>query len=177
METQGWGTGHIEPFWDDEYKRLDYRLESFNNPDDLARWRREGYVHPTSHFTGFMCDMRKPQPSWNHRLISWAEDYFKINNVGTSYYRMGTGVILPVHSDIYRRYCKLYNCKIDDIIRILVMPEDWKSGHYLELAGKAYTNWRAGDYFWWYGSTPHMAANIGVEKRYSIQITGHIIDT
>jgi hypothetical protein len=174
METQGLGTGHIDPFWNDEYKQLNYRQEKFNNPKDLTRWRSEGYVHPDSHFTGAMCDMRSPQPSWNSQIISWAASTFNIADIGTNYYCMSTGVILPLHQDIYSRYIELFGCKLDDIVRILVMPEDWCSGHYLELAGVAYTNWRAGDYFWWYGDTPHMAANIGTANRYTIQITGHV---
>ena len=174
METQGWGTGHIDPFWNDEYKQLNYHQEKFNNPKDLIRWRSEGYVHPDSYFTGAMCDMRSPQPSWNNQLINWAASAFDITNIGTSYYCMSTGVILPLHKDIYSRYIELFGCKLEDIVRILVMPEDWCSGHYLELAGVAYTNWRAGDYYWWYGDTPHMAANIGTENRYTIQITGHV---
>lgn len=174
METQDWGTGHIEPFWNDEYKRLAYRKEQFNNPDDLSRWRREGYVHPIEYFTGAMCDMRSPQPVWNQQLVDWAATTFNIVDIGTNYYRMTTGVILPMHGDVYRRYIELFGCKLENIMRILVMPEDWRSGHYLELAGVAYTNWRAGDYFWWRGSTPHMAANIGTKDRYTIQITGHI---
>ena len=27
METQEWGKGHIEPFWDNEYKTLSYKLK------------------------------------------------------------------------------------------------------------------------------------------------------
>ena len=176
METRDWGAGKLDPFWNDEYKHLNYSIEPFNNTRDLQRWRREGYVHPDSHFTGAMCDMRNPQPSWNSQLIRWAESKFGITDVGTSYYRMGTGVILPTHGDIYRKYIELFGCEVEHIIRVLVMLEDWKSGHYLELAGTAYANWQAGDYFWWRGSTPHMAANIGTEKRYTIQITGHLVD-
>ena len=173
METQDWGKGYIQPFWDNAYKQLNYTLESFNNQLDMTRWRREGYVHPDSHFTGFMCDMRQPQPDWNSHLVKWFEDRFGVADVGTSYYRMGTGVILPNHSDTYKRYIELFGCKLENIIRALVMPEDWKSGHYLEVDGVAITNWRSGDYFWWRGDVVHMAANIGTEKRYTIQLTGH----
>ena len=175
METQDWGKGHIVPFWDNEYKKLNYTLESFNNPQDMVRWRRDGYVHPDSHFTGFMCDMRQQQPTWNSHLINWFADTFGVTDVGTSYYRMGTGVILPNHGDTYKRYIKLFGCNLENIVRALVMPEDWKSGHYLEVDGVPITNWKAGDYFWWRGDLTHMAANIGVEKRYTIQLTGHTV--
>lgn len=175
METQEpWGQGRIEPFWDDEYKNLDYIKEPFNNPEDMERWRREGYTHKQELFTGFLCDMRKPQPSWNSQLIAWAEQQFVITDIGTSYYRMTTGTVLPVHSDTYKKYIELFGCNIDDIVRILLMPEDWKSGHYIEVNGMSISGWVAGDYFWWRSDTPHMAANIGIEERYTIQITGHI---
>lgn len=174
METQEcWGKGHISPFWDNEYQTLNYAKESFNNSQDMERWRREGYTHKRELFTGFLCDMKKPQPKWNKQLISWAESQFKIKDVGTAYYRMTTGTILPVHSDTYKKYIKLFGCSIDNIIRILVMPEDWHSGHYLEVNGTLIADWRAGDYFWWRGDVPHMAANIGIDDRYTIQITGH----
>ena len=173
METQEWGKGHIDPFWDNEYKKLIYKLEPFNNPDDLEKWQRQGYVHPVSHYTGLLCDMRNKQPSWNNKIINWFSEEFKVSDIGTSYYKMGTGVILPVHGDIYKKYRKLFNCNLNDIVRVIVMLEDWKSGHYFEIGKQSQANWQAGDYFWWTGDTPHMAANIGIDKRYTLQLTGH----
>lgn len=175
METQDWGTGHIDPFWDESYRDLKYIPSTFNNSIDLIRWRKEGYVHPESHFTGFLCDMRSPQPTWNYKLIDWFTEKFSVTDVGTSYYRMGTGVILPNHGDTYKKYIELFGCKLENIIRVLVMPADWQSGHYLEIEGVPLVNWHAGDYFWWRGDVVHMAANIGTTKRYSIQLTGHYI--
>ena len=173
METQEWGKGHIDPFWNNEYKNLNYRLEPFNNPEDLKKWHRQGYVHPDTHYTGFLCDMREKQPSWNPTLIDWFINEFGVSDVGTSYYKMGTGVILPAHGDIYKKYRQLFGCELKDIVRVIVMLEDWKSGHYFEIDDQPQLGWQAGDYFWWIGDTPHMAANIGIEKRYTLQLTGH----
>ena len=173
METPLWGKGHIEPFWDDEYTRLQYNLEPFNNPRDLEKWHRQGYVHPTSHYTGFLCDMKKPQPSWNQKIIDWFAEEFNVKDIGTSYYKMGTGVILPVHGDTYKRYRELFGCKLEDIVRVVVMLKDWQSGHYFEIDNQMCCGWSAGDYHWWIGDVPHMAANIGVTKRYTLQLTGH----
>ena len=50
-----WRVGHIEPFWDDEYKKLDYRKEPFNNEEDLKKWREQGYTHLSDKFPGMMC--------------------------------------------------------------------------------------------------------------------------
>jgi len=56
----------------------------------------------------------------------------------------------------------------------LVLLEDWKSGHYLEAMNKPVVNWHAGQVVEWTYDTPHMAANIGLEPRYTLQITGHL---
>jgi len=173
METQDWGKGKLDPFWDNEYKHLRYELEPFNNTSDLEKWHRQGYVHPSSHYTGLLCDMKKPQPSWNQTIIDWFAKEFDAKDIGTSYYKMGTGVILPVHGDIYKKYRQLFGCELKDIVRVVVMLEDWKSGHYFEIDDQPQLGWQAGDYFWWIGDTPHMAANIGVTKRYTLQLTGH----
>jgi len=173
MATQEWHRGHLEPFWNDEYCSLSYGLKSFNSRKDIERWRREGYVHPQSHFTGFMCDMRNQQPSWNNVIIHWAETEFALKDIGTSYYKMGTGVILPNHRDTFKRYRELFNCTLEQCERIIIFLQDWESGHYFEIEKNPVVGWKAGDYYWWRGDVEHMAANIGTTKRYTLQITGH----
>ena len=169
-----WHKGHIEPFWSKQsYTQLNYTLEGFNNPSDMMKWKRQGYVHPISHYTGFLCDMRKPQPAWNDQIIKWFEDTYSVTDIGTSYYRMGTGVILPTHKDTYKKYRELFNVRLMDCVRVVVYLEDWRSGHISEVDGVPVTNWRAGDYIFWESDTPHLAANIGLDKRFTLQLTGH----
>ena len=55
-----------------------------------------------------------------------------------------------------------------------MLLEDWKPGHYLEVDSKPYVAWKAGDTVEWVYDLPHMAANIGLEDRYTLQITGHV---
>lgn len=85
---------------------------------------------------------------------------------------------MPNHSDLYKRYIELFNLqgKEQTIRRALVLLEDWKSGHYLEAIGEPIVNWVAGTVVEWPYDTPHMAANIGLEDRYTLQITGHVDD-
>lgn len=173
MATQEWHEGHVDPFWNDEHLSLNYTLEPFNNRQDLERWRREGYVHPDSHFTGLMCDMRKPQPSYNNEIIHWVETEYQLKDIGTSYYKMGTGAIIPNHRDTYKKYCKLFKLKPEQVERIIIFLEDWASGHYFEIEGTPIVDWKRGDYVYWRGKALHMAANLGTTKRYTLQITGH----
>jgi hypothetical protein len=162
----------LYPFWDEEYKTLDYVNETFNDSESINQWLTQGYANQ---FTGDMCDMRSPQPAWNQRFIDiFAGQGWK--DIGTSYYRMGTGTILPTHGDLYLRYVDLFNLRGQEqrIRRAIVFLEDWKPGHYAEYNSTAKIDWRAGDVVEWCYDTPHMAANMGLEPRYTLQITGWV---
>ena len=113
---------NINPFWDDEFKRLNYINEPFNDDPNTARWLSLGYP---GKFTGDMCDMRSPQPSWNNQFVSFFEQ-LGWKDIGTSYYRMRTGTVLPTHSDLYKKYIELFNLKGKEhtIRRAIVMLED-----------------------------------------------------
>jgi hypothetical protein len=121
-----------------------------------------------------MCDMRQQQPSWNHKFIEHFEA-LGWKDIGTSYYRMSTGTVMPVHNDLYKKYIDRFNLheQEETVYRALILLEDWKSGHYLEVMNTPIVGWNAGTVVEWTYDTPHMAANIGLEDRYTLQITGH----
>jgi len=162
----------IPVFWDIEYKLLDYIQEEFNDPESLRIWQHQGYHN---RFTGAMCDMRSNQPKWNDKFIKIYEE-MGWKDIGTSYYRMSTGTVLPTHSDLYVKYVKLHNLKGQEerIRRAVVFLEDWKPGHYSEINGTGFVNWNAGDVLEWTYDTAHAAANIGIADRYTLQITGWV---
>ena len=43
-----WKLGKIEPFWDEQYKDLNYIKEPFNNQEEVDVWKKDGYVHPVA---------------------------------------------------------------------------------------------------------------------------------
>lgn len=164
----------LYPFWDDEYKRLNYIQESFNDPVSVSLWLSQGYQPK---FVGDMCDMRSPHPSWNQRFVDiFAGQGWR--DIGTSYYKMNTGTVLPTHGDLYLKYIDLFDLKGKEhsIRRAVVFLEDWQPGHYFEGLGRPYTDWKAGTIVEWAYDTPHMAANLGLTPRYTLQITGHTDD-
>jgi hypothetical protein len=137
-------------------------------------WLDQGY---SDKFTGAMCDMRSTQPTWNQKFIDiYAEHGW--HNIGTSYYRMSTGTVLPTHGDLYVKYKELFGLvgREHTIRRAIVFLEDWKPGHYAEIQGNPIVEWRAGTVLEWTYDTPHMAANLGLDHRYTLQITGHVDD-
>jgi hypothetical protein len=159
-------------FWDNEYKNLEYVNEQFNDEVLTAKWLGQGYPYK---FTGDMCDMRNKQPDWNQRFV----DIFSAQgwrDIGTSYYRMNTGTVLPTHGDLYLKYVDLFNLqgKESTIRRAIVFLDDWAPGHYAEYRDEPFVNWSAGSTIEWSYDTPHMAANLGLTPRYTLQITGHV---
>jgi hypothetical protein len=172
--TQNIQQYQLYPFWDNQYKMLDYIQEDFNDPDQVEVWQSQGYG---KRFTGDMCDMRHDQPTWNQRFIDIfaGRDW---QNIGTSYYRMGTGTVLPTHQDRYVKYISLFGLQGREhtIRRAVIFLEDWQPGHYAEYADEPFVDWRAGAVIEWTYDTPHMAANLGPTPRYTLQITGHLDD-
>lgn len=174
MAIQDYNRYCITPFWTPEsYYTLKYVQEEFNDPKQIAEWTTLGY-DPTR-LTGAMCDMRQQQPVWNHRIVDQFQRY-GWKDIGTSYYRMNPGTVLPSHSDLYKRYIEIFNLQGQEhtIRRAIVFLEDWQSGHYSECCGDPVVNWTAGTVIEWSYNAPHMAANLGTVPRYTLQITGHI---
>ena len=84
------------------------------------------------------------------------------------------GQILPFHSDKYEEYKRRNNIKHkdqDQISRYIVFLHDQKAGHQLWIEDQICTG-PAGSAFGWRFGTEHMAANLGHEDRYVLQVTG-----
>lgn len=165
-----WMKGHVN--WLEEV--IDHRCltmvrEDFNDSKQIQTWQQQGFIPRT----GAMYDMRHAnQPSLTQKLIAYAE-YQGLEHIGVSYYRMDPGDNLPYHSDLYKKYISLFNLenRKKNIIRFIFFPEDRKPGHIFEIDGKLF-DWRSGDWIAWKYDTPHLAANLGIVPRYTIQVTG-----
>jgi len=158
--------GHLSKFWNDDFKKLNFVKQPIMD-SEIEQWQSAGYSNATS-FSGSMYDSSNPMPEW----VSNLETKFGMYNETYTFYRMDTLDIMPVHSDHYNTYCRIHNTSPDKVERVILMLEDWKPGHYFELDGIGYVNWKAGDWFKWRSDTPHAASNIGTEPRYTLQITG-----
>lgn len=161
--------GHIEPNWTDAYKQLEYERQPIKQ-SEISEWRKLGYKHDA--FSGVMYGGSKPMPNWVHSVA----EYLGLHKPGFVFYKMSTMEVMPNHEDHFETYCRVFGVKRADVYRGLVMLEDWKSGHYLEMANRAYVNWRAGDYFVWSSDVVHAASNIGPEPRWTLQITGTLYE-
>lgn len=169
-----WKTGHINKIWNDEYKNLNYTLVKYSNVQSSIRWVKEGYELSDGNCTIGMCGFDEKHPHWTPKILEWLEKYFGWKDIGINYFTMGTGQVISTHRDEFETYREKFNIKKrSDVERVVIFMEDWKSGHYFEIDNKPFVDWKAGDWVWWKGTVPHSASNIGVETRYTLQLTGH----
>jgi hypothetical protein len=159
--------GHVDPWWDDSFKSLNYTYLPIKNTWDEQRWRSEGYA--SINLNGALYGMPNPMPDYAEPFVK----LFDWEHVGIGFFRMNTLDMFPVHADHYSSYRTKFNIADPSVIwRCIVFLEDWKSGHYMEVDGEPYLNWRKGDWVAWNYDVPHFAGNIGTEPRYTMQITG-----
>jgi hypothetical protein len=160
-------TGHIKPWWNDNFKDLPYEYYPIKNTWDEERWIKEGYKGVT--LNGALYAMPNPMPDYAELFLN----LFDWKNVGIGFFRMNTLEMFPIHQDHYVSYQQKFN--ITDpltVWRCIVFLEDWKSGHYMEVDNTPIVNWKRGDYVMWNYNVPHYAGNFGTEPRYTMQITG-----
>lgn len=161
-------TGHINPVWDKSFKSFNYIRQPIKE-EEIKQWRDVGYTHNS--FSGVMYNSSNPMPDW----VNDVAEQIGLANTGFVFYCMSTLEIMPPHVDHFETYCRIFNLNKKDVYRGLVMLEDWRPGHYLEVDKKGIVNWNAGDYVIWSADVEHAASNIGIEPRYTLQITGTLL--
>ena len=101
-------------------------------------------------------------------------DYFEMYPVKRKLHIQFTGEVLNMHID------KLYDMDQDpkNVIRIMVMLQDWEPGQFLMYGNQQFDRWKAGDIhkFDW-PNIPHATANASNKPRPMLVITGVMSDT
>ena len=150
-EPMTYKTGHIDPWWDDSFKQLDYTYSPIKNTYDEERWVKEGYKNVT--LNGALYAMPRPMPDYAMPFFT----LFDWHNVGIGFFRMNTLEMFPVHQDHYISYREKFNITDTSTIwRCIIFLEDWKSGHYIEVDGNPMVNWKKGDYVMWNFKKRHL---------------------
>ena len=160
-----WYKGFITPYWTDSFKNFPYYKKDAPI-EQIKEWNQQGYNH--SSFTGMMFDDQRKMPHWTAEI----SNLLMLSNCGYTFYKMQTGDIMPTHVDHFSKYCKIFGVNKSEVWRTVIVLTDWQPGHYFEIDGTPFVNYKAGEFISWTGDTPHSAANIGSTDRYTLQITG-----
>jgi len=95
--------------------------------------------------------------------------------------RQNPGNCVPYHRDIMGRIKRAYpNISTHKIIRANIFLEDYKLGHFLQVTvdNKHYTvpPWSCNEGYIWDDSIYHLSCNAGLAPKYTLQVTGLLID-
>jgi hypothetical protein len=78
-----------------------------------------------------------------------------------------------MHIDKYGFYANHHSISdLDQIYRYVIFLEDSSPGHILQVNDQILIKWNQGQCVGWQNNTEHLAANLGLEDRYTLQITG-----
>ena len=106
------------------------------------------------------------------KVFKQAGESFGLDQTVVAVNKLVPGQVLPYHTDKYETYKKRNDIlDTDNIKRIIVFLHDQKAGHQLWIKDKICIG-TAGTFFGWDQGTEHMAANLGQEDRYILQVTG-----
>lgn len=155
-------SGKIKKIWDEEhYLNLKWHINSdheerFNAAVDTDRYNIGVYI----------CN--EDLPTVFYKLL----ENFDLDRPVVAVNKLTPGQILPYHRDKFMEYKKRNKIKENEnIIRYIVFLHETKAGQQLWIEDNICTG-EAGSYFGWNSGTLHMAANLGWEDRYILQITG-----
>ena len=148
-----------------EFLSFDYIKQPIKE-EETSKWIEQGYYHKS--FSGSMYGSKNKMPNW----VNTAAEQVGLDNCGFVCYKMNQLDIMPPHIDHFETYCRIFNVSRDKVFRAVVFLEDWKPGHYFEYDGKGLVNWERGNYVIYSTDILHAASNIGIEPRYTLQITG-----
>lgn len=151
---------------ENDFLDFTYTKQPLTKSEELDTWRGQGYYHKS--FLGSMYNSKNPMPDWVNKIPA----AIGLSNCGFVFYRMDQLDIMPPHVDHFETYCKVFNVERNLVYRAIVFLQDWKPGHYFEYDGRGLVNWKQGDYVIYSTDTPHAASNIGIEPRYTLQVTG-----
>jgi hypothetical protein len=91
------------------------------------------------------------------------------------------GNVIPLHRDTFFQIKKRYPNDTRKKVRANMYLEDWKVGHIIQYSKDSdsnewanHTHWKAGQGLLWDESILHIGANIGLQNKYTLQISGFL---
>ena len=131
-----------------DIEAMDYFYEEFNDPGTMQRWNE---LYGEIYRSGLQADYRRLQPACTAIVVKDVKNAgLHLDHVGTSYYKMMPGDLLPYHQDTYARFTKAFDVQVKDIWRVIVFMQDWQPGFLFEIDGEPMIKYPAGTFVAWH---------------------------
>lgn len=172
-----WYVGRLLGDWQHDLQRFQFihehdSVDSRNisqAPETSARVRETrslGYY--TAHNCRFYQHFDEDLPGVFHRMA----EACGLSDYSVSLLRQDPGQVIPWHQDKFYKLKQRLKPGDYRIFRYIVLLEDWKTGHYLQIGNEPVVKWRAGDIFTYPPDVYHLSANCGIEPKYTMQVSG-----
>jgi len=154
--------------------RLNSIMQDNNSQGELSKITNEyakyGYTEHNTKIWKTTASDTKLTFDWEKLIV----DQLPLDRAVATLTRQDPGQILPWHQD---RFFMLRRLNPDDprpIWRFLMFMEDWKIGHVLQVGDSFLHHWHQGDVYVWRPGMHHVSANIGLEIKWTCNITGFL---
>ncbi len=118
--------------------------------------------------------------------VSWNKDKLDYDSLGAllgmrvervATIKQQPGQCLPWHNDHFYQIVK-NNPTVDKsrIVRANIFLEDWKIGHILQIEQNVISHWKKGNGYMWSAGVYHLSGNLGLEDKYTLQVSGLLLD-
>ena len=87
------------------------------------------------------------------------------------------GNMIPLHRDMFYQITSKYPDDTRTKVRANIYLEDWKLGHFLQYGNTVSTHWSRGEGHMWDSAVEHTSANSGMEDKYTLQVSGFLLDS
>jgi hypothetical protein len=101
---------------------------------------------------------------------TFAKNIFSVYSL--SVIKQMPGQTIPEHFDTFYKFSERNNCRKEDVCRLNFFLEEWKAGHYFEILGEPFVKWDKMNFKIIRYNEPHLSGNMGMEPKYTMQITG-----
>lgn len=160
--------------WQTKHRELEYKLDYLKDEQLLSLWSMNGIQKDQTKI--YLHQMIDPY-DWMNDVVKQIIETNSLKYPSFAFHKIPPGNFLGMHSDKYGLFRKKHHIQdINKIKRIIVFLEDAVDGHILIVGNNSYINWKKGESVSWVGDQKHLAANLGLQDRYTFQITGLMDD-
>lgn len=114
---------------------------------------------------------------WNPDQLDFADigRQLGMEVVTISSIRQRPGCVIPWHRDTFYQISQRHPDRQQLKIRANVFLEDWKIGHMIQYDDSVVTHWKQGEGLIWDSSVLHLGANVGMQNKFTLQISGFLL--
>jgi hypothetical protein len=89
--------------------------------------------------------------------------------------RQRPGCVIPWHRDTFYQINQRFPQRQDLRVRANIFMQDWKTGHIIQYDETVVSHWRQGQGLLWDSEVLHLGANVGMQDKFTLQISGFLL--